>query len=510
MRQLNVPRKLTAIVQIWVSVVLLFIAAGLSLAPIITLQTATQTEKLGEMLRELELPGEELLDELPETVDISVVKIVKSVFVITNVVIEKQDVFSKNQEEPLLESEEGKDTLVVALALATAVASDFEIGGSDAWTGILPMVISLLVLLVLLMMTFAIPVMLLMSALSALFSALFHLKSPEKVSAKIGRKLPGFISIPLMVMLFQCVIPGMSYGSGIMGIFIVTIFAAVLGLVISRMRSYSLPAFRYLNIVQGMSVVGIVGFVMFFFNLIQTNVFSNFLRGKLMQCVIAVMKNNSNVEVDWVWLIDFALIIVYVGMALGAVKYLEKSLRRLVYNAATTKKGKFRKDSLIVRAVFMLTIFVIPKYVMGQKHFRTVSTSTQSVSDGSLLELNAEESKALTMVLVGIIVMLVAEIALIVLKNVFCKNAKQTNLAPVVEDAATEEKTETAQPEGTEETDELNDDTEAEDSVEEFAEETTEKSTEVSTEKSTEESTEESAEETTEESTEDISEECSQ
>ena len=50
----------------------------------------------------------------------------------------------------------------------------------------------------------------------------------------------------------------------------------------------------------------------------------------------------------------------------------------------------------------------------------------------SFLQMSKEEETALTMVLVGIIIMIGAEIALIVLKKVLCKNMTEEDMRKVV------------------------------------------------------------------------------
>ena len=471
MKQLNVPKRLTATVQIWTSVLLLIIATCLSLTPIITLHTADNVDQINEMIRKIDLPGGEKLDEIPETVDVSAIKIVKSIGVMSKVMKSVMNAAKEKDADNLgdeiaevFKTDEGKETLVIALSFATTVASNFNDenkSDSGLLANILSTIITVIALLALLVLTFVIPVMLLVTTLIALVTALLNLSAPEKVSANIARKLPAFISLPFSMMLFQCVVPGMSYGSGIVGICVVAILSAVLGLVISRLRTYEAPAFRYLNIVQGVSALGIVGFMVFFFNLLKTNVFTNFLHGKFatyVASVALVKKASASAVVNQSYLVDLALIMVYVVFALAAVSYLEKCVQRLACSVAANKKGGFIKDSCIVKAVLMLVIYILPTYVMGQKHYYTDPTSTAAEGEESFLVLNAEESSALKLVLVGIILMIVAEIALIVLKAVFCKGMNRSSISALVggetveaTDEPTEETTEEATEEATEE-----------------------------------------------------------
>ncbi len=499
MKQLNVPKKLTARVQIWASVLLLIIATCLSLTPIITLNTVDNADDINKMLADITPEGTETFT-IPETVDVSAIKIVKSVGVIAKVVKTTMDAAKAEDMSnvgsdiaEVFKTEDGQETIVIALSFASTVSSNFDTedtSGSGILASVLTVMVSVIALIALLVMTFVIPVMLLIATVSALISALANLSTPEEVATKIGRKLPGFISLPFTLMLFQCVVPGMTYGSGIVGICVAAILAAVLGLVISRLRSYEAPAFRYLNIVQGVSALGIVGFAVFFFNLVKTNIFTNFLHGKFAEYVASVAVESMKKEpkpVNNAYLIDLALIFVYVIFALSSVAYLEKCVQRLACSASANKKGAFPKDTCIVRAILMLAVYILPTVVIGRKSFYNDPTVLDGVGDESLLVLNADESSALKMVLVGTIIMLVAEIALIVLKAVFCKGMNRESMTALMSGA--DETVETVE-------------TEAAEAAEATAE-ATEEATEAVADETVEETAEEAAE-PAEEATEEV------
>ncbi|MBR7098655.1 MAG: hypothetical protein IKC59_04500 [Clostridia bacterium] len=454
MRQLNVPKRMTATIQVWVSIVLLIVATCLSLSPIITLNTGENVDKINEMIEKVAPAEGDDQFVIPETIDISAIKLVKSIGVMGKVMsttinaAKAEDMSGVGSDiADIFKTEEGQETIVIAMSLVSTVASNFdkdeskEEGASGVLASVLTTMVSVIALLALLALTFIVPIMLLVSTLTAIVPALAHLKDPEEVSTKIARKLPGFISLPFSLMLFQCVVPGMTYGVGIIGICIAAILSAVLGLVISRLRTYEPAQFRYLNIVQGVSALGIVGFMVFFFNLLKTNIFTNFLHGKFAEYVTAVgleMVKKEPKPVQQGYLIDLVLILVYVVLAMSTVAYLEKCTQRLACTAAANKKGAFPKDSAIVRAVLMLAVYILPTVVMGRKSYYEDPTSTEAVGDGSFLVLNGEEPDALKMVLVGIIIMLVAEIALIVLKIVFCKGMNRDSMTALMSGADTE------------------------------------------------------------------------
>lgn len=455
MRQLNVPKKLTATVQIWVSVLLLVIATSLSLTPIISLNTLDNRETINEMIVKV-APDSDF--EIPEEVDVSAIKLVKSIGVMSKIMsatmkgVKDKDVSNTGSEiAAILDTPEGQETIVIAVSLVSTVASNFDKEDTDTsgvLASVLTMLVSIIALLALLALTFIIPIMLAWATITALVSALTNLDDPEEVSTKIARKLPAFISMPFTLMLFQCVVPGMTYGSGIVGVCVASILAAVLGLVISRLRSYDDAAFRYLNIVQGVSLVGVIGFVVFFFNLVKTNIFTTFLRGDFAEYVAKVgveMAKNKEAQVQNGYAIDLLLILIYVVLALASVGYLEKCAQRLACSKSANKKGAFPKDTCIGRAIVMLAVYILPAVVISRKSYFDDPTDMTAEGTKSFLELGGDQANAFTMVLVGAIIILLAEIALIVLKAVFCKgmNAESmqalmsgADVAPVAEEAS--------------------------------------------------------------------------
>ena len=454
MFQLNLPRKLTARIQVWASVLLLFLATCLSLAPVVSLKTAENRAAITKMLAEV-APDMEI--EIPEQVDVSAVKIVKAIGVGAKIAklttraaqlsknlggAEKDvvsDVFSA-EIQAVLESKEGKETILIALSFASTVTSSFGakgLSGTGLLTDVLAMLITLLVLIALLVFTFVLPIALLIATVSALISALVHPFNPEKAAAKITKKLLGFLTVPFALMLIQSVVPNVTVGAGVIGICAVTVLAVLLGVAISRLHAYEPMAFRYLNIVQGTSALGIVGFCVFFFNLMKTNILASFLGGKFADYLanvtkIAASAKKSGVKINNSYLVDLALILVYVCLVLVSVSYLKKCALRLSCAAKANKKGAFPKDTCIVRGVLLAVVYAIPVYIMNAKHFYYDPTSTAAAGDASLLALYGEQRVALNLVLVGVILVLVAEIALIVLKLVFCKGMDKQEIQAVM------------------------------------------------------------------------------
>ena len=148
MRQLNVSKKLTAMIRVWVSVGLILIATCLSLTPVLTLHTAESEDRIREGIERIltdTLPTEateadetsvrEKLDgvDIPETVNVSAIKLVKSVLLIgqvtrvtSNMVKPENLTAARERLAEKLASEDGKETVVIALAVSSTISANFK------------------------------------------------------------------------------------------------------------------------------------------------------------------------------------------------------------------------------------------------------------------------------------------------------------------------------------------------------------------------------------------------
>ena len=454
MFQLNVPKRTSALIQVWVSVLLIAVVVIMSFTPIITLETFKNTDAIEETLAEFS--GAEDI-EIPEKVGITAPGLVSSTMLMFDMISALSDSNSSADEklealEAKLTSPEGQEAILTAAALMSTIGGVF---GDDADENtddgktesdrsgnaiktIFNILIVMCVVLGVLGFTLILPVVFIIMALTAIITALSKLKNPELVAGKIGGKLIGVLSIPLMLMLFQSVLPGMSYGFGTVAILVIAILSVLLGTVISRCTTYNEKEFMYINLTQGASVLGIVGFLVFFFNLIKTNIFASFTdgeifgyMGKLGDIQNTAKKAKISVELPSDYYADILLIVVYVVFVFAAISYLKKAARRL---SCTSKSG----DNLLANAIMTLPVFVLPTIVKGMKHHYDVSLDftegliVDKSEATSFLQLSKDESSALALVLVDIIIMIVAEVALIVLKKVLCKDMTKDEMKRVV------------------------------------------------------------------------------
>ncbi|MBR2354707.1 MAG: hypothetical protein IKA76_09435 [Clostridia bacterium] len=411
----NIPKKTTATVQVWVSVALVILALILSFMPIIKLNTEKVADTVNELFDEVE--GLDL-EELPDSVEVSAPTLISGISFFIDI---GSELLSGDPDEDKLEdameTEDAKEAFALVAGLMTPFA-DVISGDADfeSITAILGILVSSIALLYVVFMTLLFPIFLIVKALIALISALKHLKEPELATARTGAQLPGLLELCFTLLLFQCVLPGMEYGAGALGILIVSIISIVLNTVAVRLRAYRQQDMIYANIAQGVSLVGVIGFMVFFFNLIETGVLNSFLNGGFANFLVAIESSTKLASQSGSgYIVDGIMMVLYIVLAFSALSYITVCTKRL---SLSTKKGEHH----LARAIFMLPVFIIPTVIAGAENIRVQNKYTGKWTEASSLMLDSDQEAALTGVLVGLIIILLAEIALIVLRLVFCKN----------------------------------------------------------------------------------------
>jgi len=390
------------------------------------------SEKIEEVMNEFNLGDEEDFD-IPDEVNVSALNIITSISKIVKIAKTAgagEGAEATAELEEYFQSDSGKQTMYTVVALAATVMNvfDFEdMGEMNFMSLILDILITMVGLFAVFFLMMFMPIIMIIKTIIILIQALANMKEPERVSGSVANKLAPMVTLPLTIMLFQCVVPGMTYASGVVMIAILAIASIVLGFLVSRTRAYEKGQFAYINIVQGCALVAIAGFLVFFFNLINTGIFKAFVDGNFasyMTEVMLAMTNNPEAVVNKKFIVDGIMMLVYLVLVLVCTAYVGKAAKRLSCTGGKKlKDGSYAKvkDNNLVNVIFMLPIFIIPKVVMGMMHYYKDISSTAAQGDGSFLVLAAEQQSALTGVLVGLIIMFVAEVAVLVLKGVFCK-----------------------------------------------------------------------------------------
>lgn len=452
MKQLNVSKKVTSPLMVWVSVLLIAATLLFSFMPIMCFDTTTGNEVIDEFVKDI---SKNVDIEIPEKIEITVGKLISSVRVMAKVIkvasnaaksatsgTASADDVTKAAEEldALLETKAGQDTILVAAAV---VCTFTNAASSDSSSTTLAKVINLMLVFISMMavivLIFMIPIKVIIMLIKALIPALSNIHTPELAASKVGSKLPEMLAFPFVMMILQTFIPGMTYGWGLVAICVTVATSVLFCTVISRLHAYEPKKFMYLNVLQGTAIVSIIGFFVFFFNMLKTNVVNNFLTGKFFVYVadIAATKKlysyaGKSFTPNNAYLIDLLLIVVFILVFLSAAAYITYAANKLSCTVDPKHKESKLADCKLVAAIVLLVTYVAPTFIASKMHFFLDVTSTEKVGDESFLILSATEESALKAALAGIIIMIVAEVALIVLKKVLCKDLTALEASAIV------------------------------------------------------------------------------
>ena len=439
----NLSKKKTSTIQLWACVLLTVLALIMSFLPIVKLQTLDHKSEMYELMSDIGV-----YTDIPEEVDISAVGLIKSGKLIVDLVStaasdDTEDSDKLDALEEKLKSEDAKKTAMIAIAIvATTADAVSDNDDADSSSGFLSTVFEVLIILGALLgvlgMAIALPITMIVKTIKTAIVAGKNINTPDAAIGSVGSTLASSFKLLLTLMVFQMLIPGMSYGAGLVAIFWIAIVSVVVNTVMIRLGDHTKAENMYLNVVQGASVVGIIGFVVFFFNMIKSNMFGTFL-GSYTNYLARVANAKSNaaafrqdIEINNAYIIDGVLVIACWAILLSTIGYFIKSMSRL----SCTKKGG---DSVLAGSIFAVVAAVIAKFVAGAKHGYLLLTSTAEEGDYSFLEaLTKSEESALNTVLVGAIIMLVVEIALMILKKVLCGDLTKEQMQDLVAGKAVE------------------------------------------------------------------------
>lgn len=424
MYQPNLPKKTVASVH--VAIVCLLIVLGLifSFLPIIKIRTNDKNTASGIISIVHKFGGNISLEDLDE-IKVSAPKLLRSTLLIVDVMKVTLDGGKATTEDKAelrekMEGKDGKDAILICAAIVYTVTDAFKSQEKNESQGLINILfnvlITIVVLLYLLGMTVAMPILLIILAVKALIPVIKNFHDLHMHTATVANKLPEKLSIILTVMLFQCVLPSVSYGSGTLALLIVTVICVFTNFVCTRLITYDKKEFIYLNIVQGSSLLTMIGFFIFFANILKTDIFSTFTHGSWGRYVARILSSSEKSGAPKGYIVDALLIAIYLVAVLLCVKILPKCANR--FSCAWTAKPK--KATALPESCVLLLAYILPKIVAKRESQYLNPFDKSSGVVGSFLKLGAEQKTALNAVLIGVLIMIASEIALIVLDKEFC------------------------------------------------------------------------------------------
>ncbi len=285
-----------------------------------------------------------------------------------------------------------------------------------------------------------------------LVSFLKNLKDPGKAHSTISKSYCSLFSLFPLLWLLKIIAPAVEFSAGVKAMIVLMIVGLVLNFAASRLKAYTSVQGKYLNVLQGMSVIAVVGYFIFMLNIGSIDFF-----GHVWDALPNVIKT-AKAPVDY--LLPVTLVILMIGLMISACQYISKIACRLacMVPAPKTIAGRpvqLAKDKYIAPAAMSLGMVIIPIVLMKSK---------------LALDFGDDMGK-FVLFSAGIIIMFVAELLVSILKKSVCAGLTAEDVHAVLTgcptgdfEADAEEKAETVN-----ETAEAEDEVKSEEAVSEEA-----------------------------------------
>ncbi len=404
--------KSLTVIQNLVCVVLIVIMCLLSFGTIFTVSfpmNAEVKDAVEDTLSNIAGDGQTQSYEIKEEIDVnlsfliksvsSIGKVVKSVTSAVNELQGAAESGTMPEESPIQKEDILNQDLIDFVVFIFAIMASFRTFWLVGLCNIL--LIALVVIL---------PVACIISAIGALLGFLGNTDDPGRASHKISKGFHRIINVFPMLLLILVFLPDVKFGGAVYGILALCLVGLGVGVLVSRVKKYEGDDFKYLNILQIGSVVSLIGYILFFVNIVGSKLFNavfEMLGGHAVNELTAAA-TGAKKEVDFMP--------VMLTLILLAVSYFViKSLTRIVTRIACMSKSK--SPTHILSAVIALAVFIIPVMMMNSE---------------PALELAKDQKGNFAAMVVGIFIMLAAEIALTVLPKKLCPACSATRQQEIV------------------------------------------------------------------------------
>ena len=360
-----------------------------------------------------ELTGEDDV-QISKEIDINFMFLVKTATTIVDIVeaIDGMDDSDSSKDPTEKLNDEDLQNMVDLVVFAFALVSRFgdiaeidDIEELDSKT-VINAILFIICVIYLIIFTLILVLTLAFATLGAVFSFLISGKKTGKASARISKSIHRIIKLFPGLIFIQLLTTEIEYGSAITGILWLCVAALGIGVLVSRLKKYAKPDFKYLNVLQAVSAVSVAGLVVFVLNLLKTDIL---VEAFYQVFTVEFFESIVDGKVDFIPLVFLVLLAISVSIAL-------KSIPRVVTRFACMSKSKSAVH--IAKAVMALLVVIVPFVMMNY--------------DQVGFSLNDDQYSSFIIASVGVVVMLVAEIVLAVLTDNLCDDSTEDNQMKIV------------------------------------------------------------------------------
>ena len=368
--------KLVSILQTLLCFALIIVLLWASLGTVFELDV-NLGEKTVSLLDKVFSAASEEGFEIPETVEVSLPFIIKSIggaigFIISLVA----SLFGMSFDAFGNLSQGAVDLICLIGAVISALQTNLVLGVCYAF---------------ILYIVFAIPISCVINLFVCLISIFKNITNPGKAFHRVGKSFAKITHKLPIVLLIVALVPDVKLGKGVVGIFAACLGGLAISLIASRLKVYEKPEFKYINLLQIFSLASVAAFAVFYMNIGKANMIPAFIDAA------AVASQGRNT------IIDIAFLALYVVALVLFFKYMSKSLTRLACMSAS------KSDTHIVTAVIGLIVAALPFVVKAMDIGVTLSD---------------EQFSAHIVCTVAIALIFVLELVFKILSTVLCRDVK--------------------------------------------------------------------------------------
>ena len=254
-------------------------------------------------------------------------------------------------------------------------------------------------------LSLSLPIVAIIRFILALISFFRYLGKPGEGYAKISKSFGAiFVMLPIL-WLFKIIAPQITFGSGIITMVILCIVVLAINLIASRLKAYTPVQFKYINVLQGASLFGVIGYFLIMLNIDGMGIFDKIWGG-----IGSFMDKTETGKM----LITVAVIVAFVIVLINTCKLIKKIACRL---CCMVPAGKvMAHDTAIVGATLALVLIAAPVYLM-------VGGFELDLGDGMT---------SFILFAVGAGLIFVSELVMLILKKTLCASATGDDIHAVL------------------------------------------------------------------------------
>ena len=253
------------------------------------------------------------------------------------------------------------------------------------------------------------PIILAINGIKAALALARHFNDYETLYAKTGKCFKGGLTALPVLLLLPAYYPSSSLSAGTSLILTLAILMVAVNILISRIKKHTKDEFMYLNILQGASLLGVIGFIIFAAKVGSADLASFFNGDALMQLIDNGKIKTSEDKLSYQTIFGYGTLVMQIFF-IAVYMYFINILMRAACMDGDSKRGKHKDkdvpDAQIASAVIGFLSFLIPMVICPVLK----------------IEMPDELKSAVIAYGVGTIICLLAEIAVPIVKKYLVPN----------------------------------------------------------------------------------------